>query len=155
MQKVQTQEIIKNPNSITGKYLSTYNKTGSQNKTIPSKWLSLKGCHANNLKNIDVEIPLNCMCSITGVSGSGKSSLVFHSLLPALEEKLKQKSIPDKNYTEFTGFDAIDDFILMDQTPIGNLAVLHLLHISIFLMKFVLYLLKLHKQNKNYWMKLF
>ncbi len=40
----------KNPNSITGKYLSTYNKTGSQNKTIPSKWLSLKGCHANNLK---------------------------------------------------------------------------------------------------------
>ncbi|HBG6315764.1 TPA: excinuclease ABC subunit UvrA [Clostridioides difficile] len=115
-----TQEIIKNPNSITGKYLSTYNKTGSQNKTIPSKWLSLKGCHANNLKNIDVEIPLNCMCSITGVSGSGKSSLVFHSLLPALEEKLKQKSIPDKNYTEFTGFDAIDDFILMDQTPIGK-----------------------------------
>ncbi len=60
------------------------------------------------------------MCSITGVSGSGKSSLVFHSLLPALEEKLKQKSIPDKNYTEFTGFDAIDDFILMDQTPIGK-----------------------------------
>lgn len=60
------------------------------------------------------------MCSITGVSGSGKSSLVFHSLLPALEEKLKQKSIPDKNYTEFTGFEAIDDFILMDQTPIGK-----------------------------------
>lgn len=70
--------------------MSTYNKISSQNKIIPSKWLSLKGCHANNLKNIDVEIPLNCMCSITGVSGSGKSSLVFHSLLPALEEKLKQ-----------------------------------------------------------------
>ncbi|NMS89721.1 excinuclease ABC subunit UvrA [Clostridioides difficile] len=115
-----TQEIIENPNSITGQYLRVTDKVSSQYKIKPNNWLSLKGCHANNLKNIDVEIPLNCMCSITGVSGSGKSSLIFHSLLPALEEKLNQKAIPNKKYTELTGFDTIDDFILMDQTPIGK-----------------------------------
>ncbi|MGO1043540.1 hypothetical protein ACTPEO_12450 [Clostridioides difficile] len=118
--KGTVQQIIENPNSITGQYLQLTEKKGTLTKQAPKKWLSLKGCNANNLKNIDVEIPLNCMCCITGVSGSGKSSLIFHSLIPALEEKINEKINRNKKYGELTGTEQIDGFITMDQTPVGK-----------------------------------
>ncbi|MFV0394101.1 MAG: excinuclease ABC subunit UvrA [Coprobacillaceae bacterium] len=112
-------EIINNPRSITSKYLSSTNDTSFTTKK-PSKWLQIRGANANNLKDINVDIPLHCICSITGVSGSGKSSFIFESLLPALEETMYQKFSTKKTYTNITGYEYIDDFIVMDQSPLGK-----------------------------------
>ena len=108
------QEIMENPDSITGPYLCTNTKNFNHMPRKITDWIQLNGCSANNLKIIDVSFPLNCICTITGVSGSGKSSLIFESLVPAL-----RNSFQDDN-SSICGTEKIAGFILMDQSPIGK-----------------------------------
>ncbi len=113
--------IEETPESITGRYLS-----GELSIPVPKKRnkgdnrvLRLKGCRANNLKSIDVKIPLGMLICVTGVSGSGKSSLVVDTLLPSLERKLrKRKRLV--NCDEIVGAEHIDKVIAIDQSPIGR-----------------------------------
>ena len=82
------------------------------------KWLELNGCHANNLKDIDVKIPLACLTVLTGVSGSGKSSFMHGCLAPAARGREQTKS--QASYRKAKGFDAIEAVYEVDQSPIGK-----------------------------------
>lgn len=114
-------EIVKNPKSLTGQYLSGIKKIevpGSRRK--PTAYLTVKGAQENNLKNIDVEIPLGVFTCVTGVSGSGKSSLVNEILHKTLAKKLnKAKTIPGK-CAGIEGVENLDKVIDIDQSPIGR-----------------------------------
>ena len=114
-------EIMKNKNSITGKFLS-----GKEAIEIPKKrrkWnksIKLYGAKGNNLKNIDVEFPLGVMTVVTGVSGSGKSTLVNSTLYPVLFNKLNKGKLYPLEYKKIEGLDALEKVINIDQTPIGR-----------------------------------
>ncbi len=116
---------IKKSDSLTGKYLSKRLKIGEDiNKglelNISPKYISLKGITTNNLKNINLDIPLNTFTCITGVSGSGKSSLINDTLYPVLmNRKMNGKQIEGK-YEDITGLENIDKVIGIDQKPIGR-----------------------------------
>ena len=115
------QEIMACPDSITGQYLSgkKYIPVPSVRRK-PTGWLTVKGAKENNLKNIDVDIPLGVFCCVTGVSGSGKSSLVNEILYKTLAKKLNRaRTIPGK-YDEILGVEALDKVIDIDQSPIGR-----------------------------------
>lgn len=84
------------------------------------KFLSLRACRGNNLKNIDVDFPLGCMIGISGVSGSGKSSLVEDTLMPALKNELYHANLSALPYDEILGLENIDKVIEVDQGPIGR-----------------------------------
>lgn len=112
--------IINNPASLTGKYLKNTEGLPLPEIQNPKQWLTLFGCTENNLKNITVDFPLHRICCITGVSGSGKSTLVFDTLIPALEEVINKKRLINHNFKQFKGFEEINGFIHMDQTPIGK-----------------------------------
>ena len=115
-------EVMKNENSITGKYLS-----GKEKIEVPKKrrkgnglYLQVKGAKENNLKNIDVKFPLGKFICVTGVSGSGKSSLVNQIVYKVIKNKLyKSKEKPGK-YKEMIGTDNIDKVIDISQEPIGK-----------------------------------
>lgn len=115
-------EIVSNPKSLTGKYLSGNLKI--EPPKIVRKWnrsIKVEGARQNNLKNINVEIPLNTLCVVSGVSGSGKTTLVKQILYPALR-KLKGE-FGDKVgfYKAITGdIDSIDQIEMVDQNPIGK-----------------------------------
>ena len=114
-------EIMKNKNSITGKFLS-----GKEAIDIPKKrrkWdksIKLYGAKGNNLKNIDVEFPLGVMTVVTGVSGSGKSTLVNSTLYPILFNKLNKGKLYPLEYEKIEGLDGLEKVINIDQTPIGR-----------------------------------
>lgn len=115
------QEIMRNKKSITGAYLS-----GKKAIAIPKKrgeptgWLTIKGAKQNNLKNIDVKIPLGIMTCVTGVSGSGKSSLINQILYKTLARELNRaRTIPGK-HKEIQGVEQLDKVINIDQSPIGR-----------------------------------
>ena len=114
-------EIMKNKNSVTGKFLS-----GKEEIEIPKKrrkWnktLKLFGAKGNNLKNIDVEFPLGVMTVVTGVSGSGKSTLVNSTLYPVLFNKLNKGKLYPLEYEKIEGLDGLEKVINIDQTPIGR-----------------------------------
>ena len=114
-------EIMKNKNSITGKFLS-----GKEAIEIPKKrrkWnksIKLYGAKGNNLKNIDVEFPLGVMTVVTGVSGSGKSTLVNSTLYPVLFNKLNKGKLYPLEYEKIEGLDDLEKVINIDQTPIGR-----------------------------------
>ena len=114
-------EIMKNKNSITGKFLS-----GKEAIEIPKKrrkWnksIKLYGAKGNNLKNIDVEFPLGVMTVVTGVSGSGKSTLVNSTLYPVLFNKLNKGKLYPLEYKKIEGLDDLEKVINIDQTPIGR-----------------------------------
>lgn len=115
------EEIMKNPDSITGAYLSGRMKipVPSERKK-PTGWLTVKGARENNLKNITVEIPLGIMTCITGVSGSGKSSLTNEILYKAMAKKLNRaRCIPGK-HDKILGLEQLDKVIDIDQSPIGR-----------------------------------
>lgn len=114
-------EIMNNPASVTGQFLMENKREPNIRKT-PDEWMVLKGCTGNNLKNINARFPLHVMCSITGVSGSGKSSLVFGTLIPALNEALNVQKRTGTSYLSLEGFEKIDGFVQMDQTPVGKSA---------------------------------
>ena len=114
-------EIMANPNSITGKYLSGEIKIPvPESRRTPTGWLKVKGAAQNNLKNINVDIPTGVMTCVTGVSGSGKSSLVNEIVYKALAKKLNRAhTIPGK-YKSIEGTEQLDKVIAIDQSPIGR-----------------------------------
>lgn len=114
-------EIMKNKKSVTGAYLSGRKKIPVPEERRESKgFLKILGARENNLKNIDVEIPLGVMTCVTGVSGSGKSSLVNEILYKALAKELNRaRTIPGK-HTRIEGLEQVDKVINIDQSPIGR-----------------------------------
>lgn len=114
-------EIMENPDSITGKYLSgkLFIPIPKQRR-VPSGWLKVKGAAENNLKKIDVDIPLGIMTCVTGVSGSGKSSLVNEILYKALARKLNRAHTIAGKYRKIEGVEQLDKVIAIDQSPIGR-----------------------------------
>lgn len=114
-------EIMENPDSITGKYLSgkLFIPIPKQRR-VPSGWLKVKGAAENNLKKIDVDIPLGIMTCVTGVSGSGKSSLVNEILYKALARKLNRAHTIAGKCREIEGVEQLDKVIAIDQSPIGR-----------------------------------
>ena len=115
------QELMKNPASVTGKYLSgELSIPVPVQRRKPTGWITVKGAAENNLKNIDVRFPLGVMTCVTGVSGSGKSSLVNEILYKTLARDLNRaRTIPGKN-KGIEGIDQLDKVIDIDQSPIGR-----------------------------------
>jgi excinuclease ABC subunit A len=107
--------------TLTGKYMS-----GRMGIKVPDKrrkdngFLKLKGVKHNNLKSIDVSFPLGTLTCVTGVSGSGKSSLVMETLYPALMNRIYRTHIPVGEFESIEGIDLVDKVILVDQSPIGR-----------------------------------
>ena len=115
------EEIMANPDSITGAYLSGRMKIPvPEIRRKPSGWLTVKGAAENNLRHIDVRFPLGVMTCVTGVSGSGKSSLVNEILYKALARTLNRaRTIPGK-HDRINGVKQLDKIIAIDQSPIGR-----------------------------------
>ena len=115
------EEIMQVPESITGAYLSGRIRIPvPEERRKPTGWLKIVGAQENNLKNIDVKIPLGVMTCVTGVSGSGKSSLVNEILYKYLAKKLNRaRTIPGK-YKKIEGVEQLDKVINIDQSPIGR-----------------------------------
>lgn len=114
-------EIMKDKNSITGQYLSGKKKIEVPAiRRIPSNFLHIKGATEHNLKNVNVDIPLGVFTCVTGVSGSGKSSLIDEVLTKALEKKLNRARTIPGEHKEITGTEALDKIIAIDQSPIGK-----------------------------------
>ena len=115
------EEIMQVPESITGAYLSGRIRIPvPQERRKPTGWLKIVGAQENNLKNIDVKIPLGVMTCVTGVSGSGKSSLVNEILYKYLAKKLNRaRTIPGK-HKKIEGVEQLDKVINIDQSPIGR-----------------------------------
>ncbi|HJD13855.1 MAG TPA: excinuclease ABC subunit UvrA [Candidatus Ruminococcus avistercoris] len=115
------EELMKNPDSVTGAYLSGKLKipVPAQRKE-PSGYLTVRGAAENNLKNIDVTFPLGVMTCVTGVSGSGKSSLVNEILYKALARKLNRAHVIAGKHKKIEGVEQLDKVINIDQSPIGR-----------------------------------
>ncbi|MDD4080469.1 MAG: excinuclease ABC subunit UvrA [Eubacteriales bacterium] len=115
------QQLIDAPDSITGDYLA-----GRKHISLPKKrrkpagWLTVKGARANNLKNIDVALPLGVFCCVSGVSGSGKSSLINEIVYNALARDLNRASTYPGPHDAITGTEELDKIINIDQSPIGR-----------------------------------
>lgn len=114
-------ELIHNPESITGRYLLNINSIPiPPTRRKPSGYLQIKGACAYNLKNIDVKIPLGVFICITGVAGSGKSTLVFEILYKALLKKIYKSNITPGKFHSIEGIENIDKVVYIDQNPIGK-----------------------------------
>ncbi len=116
-------ELLANEESITAAYLS-----GRQSIPIPNdrvdpvkdRWITISGARQNNLQDIEVRIPLGCMVAVTGVSGSGKSSLVTETLAPALLRELHGSDSTPGAVDSITGLEMVDKAIVINQSPIGR-----------------------------------
>ncbi len=115
------EEVMNNPDSITGAYLSGKLKIPvPEARRKPAGWLTVKGAAQNNLKNIDVKFPLGIMTVVTGVSGSGKSSLVNEILYKSLAKNLNRAHVIPGKHKKILGMDQLDKVIAIDQSPIGR-----------------------------------
>ena len=115
------EEVMDNPDSITGAYLSGKLKIPvPEARRKPAGWLTVKGAAQNNLKNIDVKFPLGIMTVVTGVSGSGKSSLVNEILYKSLAKNLNRAHVIPGKHKKILGMDQLDKVIAIDQSPIGR-----------------------------------
>ena len=116
------EEILKDEKSITGKYLSgrEYIAVPAKRRETGENWLSIRGARANNLKNVNVDIPLGVFTCVTGVSGSGKSSLVNEVLKKTLLRDLNRARTKPGDYDSIEGIDKLDKVIDIDQSPIGR-----------------------------------
>ena len=115
------EEIMKNENSITGAYLSGRRRIlVPEERRKPTGYLTIKGARQNNLKNIDVDIPLGIFTCVTGVSGSGKSSLVNEILYKRLARDLNRARTIPGEHDDIIGIDKLDKVIAIDQSPIGR-----------------------------------
>ena len=114
-------DLIKAPRSVTGKYLSGEMKIEvPQERRKPSGWIEIKGAKENNLKNINVKIPTGVMTCVTGVSGSGKSSLINEILYKKLAHVLNRARSHAGEHKEILGVEQLDKIIAIDQSPIGR-----------------------------------
>ena len=117
------EDIIAEPKSVTGKYLSGEYKieVPEMRRTVsPERMLVLKGVRQNNLKGEDVAFPVGVFTAVTGVSGSGKSSLVNEILYPAMANRLMRASLVEGSYDGIEGVEFFDKVIAIDQSPIGR-----------------------------------
>lgn len=115
------EEIMNNPDSITGAYLSGRKKIPvPAERRTPTGYLTVKGARENNLKNIDVQFPLGVMTCVTGVSGSGKSSLTNEILYKTLAKQLNRARTVAGDHDEILGIEHLDKVIDIDQSPIGR-----------------------------------
>ncbi|MDO4161383.1 MAG: excinuclease ABC subunit UvrA [Pseudomonadota bacterium] len=115
-------EVLKNKNSLTAQYLN-----GEKYIAVPSirrkgngRFLELTGARTNNLKNVDLKIPLGTFTCVTGISGGGKSSLILETLCKAIDKELNGSRVPPGPYDKLTGLENIDKIIDIDQSPIGR-----------------------------------
>ncbi len=115
------EDLINSPDSVTGKYLSGELKIEvPDERRKPNGWIEIKGAKENNLKNINVKLPLGVMTCVTGVSGSGKSSLINEILYKSLAHSLNRANTHPGAHKEITGIDKLDKIIDIDQSPIGR-----------------------------------
>ena len=116
------EDIMNSPRSITGDYLAGRRTIAvpSVRKTPDGRFLEVFGCKQNNLKNIDVKIPVGLMTAVTGVSGSGKSSLVNEIIYPKLANELNGARQVGGNFEKMLGVEQFDKVIAIDQSPIGR-----------------------------------
>jgi len=116
------QDIINCENSLTGQYLSGKKKipVPQKRRLKNGKYITVKGAQENNLKNIDVNFPLGLFTCVTGVSGSGKSSLVNEILYKGLKSKSPRSRIVPGKHKEIDGYEEVDKIINIDQSPIGR-----------------------------------
>ncbi len=118
-------EAILSSDTLTGQYLRHVRVVGTPSDHPPTgttRWLTLRGARGHNLQNIDVSFPLGHFICITGLSGSGKSSLVMDTLYPALARKRGMRTPPPLPFSELTGDDEIEGVYAVDQRPIGRTA---------------------------------
>ncbi len=114
-------DLMKNPNSLTGAYLSGKKKIPvPEVRKEPTGWIEIQGAKENNLKGINVKIPLGVMTCVTGVSGSGKSSLINEILYKKLACSLNRARIKPGQHKRITGLEQLDKIIDIDQSPIGR-----------------------------------
>ena len=116
------EEIMENPNSITGNYISRREMIEiPEERTKPNgKYITVKGARENNLQNIDVTFPLGVFTCITGVSGSGKSTLINEVLYKGLYGKINKKHMNPGKHDGIEGIENVDKIIIIDQSPIGR-----------------------------------
>ena len=116
------EEILKDENSITGKYLSgrEYIPIPKHRRPVGESWLSIRGARANNLKNVNADIPIGVFTCVTGVSGSGKSSLVTEVMKKALLRDLNRARTKPGEHDAILGIEKLDKIIDIDQSPIGR-----------------------------------
>ena len=115
------EDLMNNPDSITGAYLSGRIQIPvPETRRVPTGWITVRGAEQNNLKNIDVDIPLGVMTCITGVSGSGKSSLTNEILYKSLAKKLNRAKMKPGQHRCIEGVEQLDKIIDIDQSPIGR-----------------------------------
>ncbi|MBF0109011.1 MAG: excinuclease ABC subunit UvrA [Magnetococcales bacterium] len=115
--------IIANPDSLTGQYLSGTRhipRPQTRRRPDPERKITLKNVTTHNLKGITSEIPLSLLTCVTGVSGSGKSSLILDTLYPALQQRLHRTQMPGGDYEAIDGLEWLDKVIHIDQSPIGR-----------------------------------
>lgn len=115
-------ELINHPHSVTGQYLSGRKKIPIPRKrrTGNGTFIEIAGATHHNLQNVTVRFPLGCFIGITGVSGSGKSSLVHGILAPELQRRLNNAHSKGENFQSITGIEHLDKTIVIDQSPIGR-----------------------------------
>jgi excinuclease ABC subunit A len=116
------EELSKNPNSLTGKYLKGTQRVLRDRgiRPPPKRWLRLLGCQENNLKNLEIQIPLDRLVVATGVSGSGKSTLIHKILFQSLSKLFYQTTEPVGRYDRLYGAEQLGGVVLLDQSPIGR-----------------------------------
>ncbi|PTE69058.1 excinuclease ABC subunit UvrA [Staphylococcus devriesei] len=115
-------KVMKDKSSLTGQYLSGKKRIDvpEHRREVTDRKISIKGARSNNLKGVDVDIPLSVMSVVTGVSGSGKSSLVNEVLYKSLAQKINKSKVKPGSYDSIEGIDQLEKIIDIDQSPIGR-----------------------------------